>query len=298
MRSCIVVTSWWSNCLALTCLLRLVEFVPKREIYVMQAGKSDSQMDLFREFLPPGVTELRYPRHLLADDSPMREYLARTALRDHEGAWFIDHDTFLLASADPWFSEADALFDRSDICLCTRRPASGAGVTQPAYWLSPRRLPRGLSSFDPVPFRAKPYARRPDLHRHDGHLAIPGKDTLVQVREELEAGGLTGTLSLGDDLAGSSFLASFPPHDHIGGLHLYTGPVRPPAGMPPAFLDWRWRIVERFEQFFRECPPQWLAIEDPELLRRHREMAIETGCAGQVPTPGRNPPSDAWQVGV
>jgi hypothetical protein len=27
-----------------------------------------------------------------------------------------------------------------------------------------------------------------------------------------------------------------------------------------------------FDAFFRNCPREWLAIEDPELLRRHEEM--------------------------
>ena len=86
MRSVIVVTSWWSNCLALKCLRLLTKFTSRRPIYVMQGGKSDSQKSLFRKFLPSGVTEIHYPQHLLADDSVMREYLAIEALHAEDGA--------------------------------------------------------------------------------------------------------------------------------------------------------------------------------------------------------------------
>ena len=87
MRSSVVVTSWWSNCLALTCLERLSAYAPGRELFVMQAGKSDTQMEKFRAFLPERVTELPYPAHIAADDSAMREYLARVALHGQEGVW-------------------------------------------------------------------------------------------------------------------------------------------------------------------------------------------------------------------
>jgi hypothetical protein len=272
MESIVVVTSWWSNCLALTSLHRLVEFAPGREIYVMQAGKTNTQMDRFRQFMPRGVTELHYPPHLLADDSPMREYLAREALHEREGAWFFDHDAFLLTPAAAWLTKVDALLDKSPVCLCTRHPLPGEGVTQPAYWLSPRRWPNGLSSFDPVPFHPKPYALRPDLCRHDGNLTLPDKDTLVKVREELEAMQRVWTLSIGNNRACPSPLPAFPPHTHLGGLHLYTGPIHPPVGIPSAFFEWRRHVVLCFDRFFRACPPEWLAVEDPELLRRHREL--------------------------
>jgi hypothetical protein len=272
MRSIVIVTSWWSNCLALTCLRRLLAFAPRREICVMQGGKSDVQMGRFREFLPKDVTELLYPAHIHPDDSAMREYLARDALRDREGAWFFDHDTFLLTPAEHFFEAADARFSNSNVCLCTRSPLPGAGVTQPAYWLSPLRWPEGLSSFAPVPFQPKPYSRRPDLFRHDGNLTLPGKDTLVQVREELEALKMAGTFPTEGNDATHHFLPSFPQHIHIGGLHLYTGATQPHAGMPPAFFDWRRHTLMSFDAFFRNCPLEWLAIEDPELLRRHGEM--------------------------
>jgi hypothetical protein len=272
MRSIIVVTSWWSNCLALTCLHQLLEFAAGCEIFVIQAGKSDTQMGRFRRFLPEGITELLYPSELEPDDSAMREYLAKDVLRSRTGAWFFDHDTFLLSPADPFFEWADSLFSQSEICLCTRRPLPGAGVTQPAYWLSPMRWPPGLSSFAPVPFQPRPYTRRPDLHRHDGNLTIPVKDTLVQVREELETLHMTGTFPTDGDDGMPHFLTSFPQHDHIGGLHLYTGPTQPLDDMPPLYYRWRRHTLLSFDKFFRNCPQEWRAIENQELLRRHAEM--------------------------
>jgi hypothetical protein len=247
-------------------------FAPGREIFVIQGGKSDSQADRFRKFLPEGITELFYPGHLEPDDSAMREYLARDALCLREGAWFFDHDTFLLSPSDAFFEWADSCFSKSEMCLCTRRPLPGKGVTQPAYWLSPRRWPAGLSSFAPVPYQKRPYTRRPDLHRHNGNLTIPGKDTLVQVREELEALHMTGTFPTDGDDAIPHFLTSFPRHIHIGGLHLYTGPTHPPEDMPPLYYKWRRHTLLSFDTFFRNCPREWRAIENPELLRRHAKM--------------------------
>jgi hypothetical protein len=272
MRSIIVVTSWWSNCLAITCLHRLLVFVHERDIYVIQAGKSDEQMERFRRLLPRGVTELAYPALIAPDDSAMREYLAKDALRDREGAWFFDHDTFLLSPADSFFELADLCFSNNNICLCTRSPLRGSGVTQPAYWLSPLRWPHGLSSFAPVPFQPRPYTRRPDLYRHDQNLALPGKDTLVQVREELESLNMVRSFAPEGGDETNAFLPPFPRHIHIGGLHLYTGATQPHADMPPAFFDWRNHTLMRFDAFFRNCPREWLEIEDPELIRRHEEM--------------------------
>ncbi len=273
MRSSIVITSWWSNCLGLTALHKLAAYAPSRELYVMQAGKTDTQMDRFRQFLPTQVTELPYPAELQAEDGPMREYLVRIALQDHDGVWFVDHDTFLLAPATSWFTAADRILAKSEVCLCTVKPYPRAGVTMPAYWASPKRWPQNLSSFNSIPFQTMPCARRPDLHRHNGNLTIPQKDTLVQVREELDALHLAGTICFQQNGADNCLLPVFPPHYHLGGLHLYTGPADPPASLPPSFFEWRRSKILTFERFFNECPKEWLAIEDPELLRRHREAS-------------------------
>jgi hypothetical protein len=272
MHSIIVVTSWWSNSLAITCLHRLKSFVHKRDIFVIQAGKSDEQMERFRLLLPKGVTELPYTAHIAPDDSAMREYLAEDALCDREGAWFFDHDTFLRSPADSFFELFDSHLSKSNVCLYTRRPSKGMGITQPAYWLSPLRWPKGLSSFAPVPFQPRPYTRRPDLYQHDQNLTLPGKDTLVQVREELEAMNMVRNLAIEGGGSMDDFLLPFPPHIHLGGLHLYTGTTKTHIDTPPAFLDWRRHTLMSFDAFFRNCPREWLDIEEPELLHRHEEM--------------------------
>jgi hypothetical protein len=207
----------------------------------------------------------------------MREYLARDALRDQEGVWFFDHDTFLLSPSEAWFEEADRRFSNSQVCICTRRPRPNSGVTQPAYWLSPRRWPEGLSSFAPVPFEPKIYSRRPDLYQHDGDLTIPAKDTLVQAREELDALNMAGTFPTEGDDKGRHFLDSFPQHVHLGGIHIYTGPCHTPAGMPRSYLDWQRHTLMSFDAFFQNCPEIWISAEDPELLRRHAEMIQTIG---------------------
>lgn len=274
MHSVIVVTSWWSNCLALECLHRLTKFTYGRPLYVMQAGKSDAQMERFRRFLPAGVTELHYPQHLLADDSAMREYLAIKALHAEDGAWFIDHDTFICSPAESWFSETDRYLAQANICLCTGIPRQGPGLTQPAYWLSPNRWPPGLSSFHPVPFTPKSHVRRPDLHRHTAELAIPIKDTLVQVAEDLQALGKAGTFPLDEKAASHHPLSPFPAHRHLGGLHLYTGELNI---LSPEYLRWMQLTVSSFDKFFSDCSPEWRSIEDPELLKRHHEFACFLG---------------------
>ena len=228
VHSPLVVTSWWSNSLGLTCLHRLAGHALRRPIYLVQAGKSAEQMARFRALMPPGVTELTYPEALPADDSRIREYIALTLLREFPGAWFIDHDAFFHEDPEAWFGQADAWFGAGDICLAIGEPRDGPGITQPAYWLSPNRWPQGLSSFDPVPFSEKPHVRRPDLARTDGDLVQPLKDTLVQVREELAGRGLAGWFPLTAEAAARHVLPPFPRHTHLGGLHLYTGPV--PAG--------------------------------------------------------------------
>lgn len=263
----LVITSWWSNSLGLTCLHRLAAYYPRRPIYVVQAGKSIEQMARFRALVPPGVIELIYPAELPADDSRMREYIALTLLRELPGAWFIDHDTFFHDDPEAWFSRADAWLGASDFCLCIGAPRDGPGITQPAYWLSPNRWPGDISSFDPVPFQEKPHVRRPDLSRTDGDLVIPLKDTLVQAHEELTVRGWAGWFPLTAEAAAQHVLPPFPDHTHLGGLHAFTNPT--PMGYADA---WMVAATSAFDRFFAACPPEWLAAEDPELLRRHAEF--------------------------
>lgn len=277
MKSVVVVTSWWSNCLALHCLHTLSARVADRPIFVMQAGKSARQMELFRQFLPAGVVELHYPSHLAADDSRMREYLALTVLADTEGAWFLDHDMAFLGPYEPWLRQADTYFGDAGGCIAVGAPRRGFGVTQPAYWLSPARWPRDVASFDPIPFHEKPHARRPDLFCHDGELVKPEKDTLVQAYEELRARGLALTFPLTTDEARQHALPAFPSHTHIGGIHLYTGPVT-----DARFAGWFEHTVNHFARFYASCPPEWLAIEDPALWRRHQAYSERLDATGAL----------------
>lgn len=285
MRSCVLVTSWWSNCLALACLQQLRAFAPDRELLVAQAGKSAAQAERFRRMAPAGVGEIFCPAGLAGDDSSMREHLARVALREREGVWFFDHDCFLLAPAEAWFAAADAQLGGSQVCLCTRPAADGAGITQPAYWLSPRRLPADLPPFHPAPYTPRPYTLRPDLELNTAPLAVPRKDTLVAVAEALSAAGLAATYPDAGEPHAGHLLPPLPRHVHLGGLHLYTTPVEPPAGAPPGFLEQVLRTVRVFDTFFKACPPEWLAVEEPELLRRHgaRVAALPAGGAGGGP---------------
>lgn len=282
MKSTLVVTSWWSNCLGLRCLYNLVAHTRARDIFVMQAGKTEQQMHYFREYMPKEVTELHYPEHLAQDDSPMREYLALTLMKEQMGVWFIDHDTFFYEDCSEWLLEADRYFAQTDYCFCIGVPRHGGGVTQPAYWLSPARWPTGLSSFDPIPFKEKPLSRRPDLHLNNGDLIMPEKDTLVQVRDELAERNLVGTFPLTDEVAVRHLIPSFPKHMHIGGIYLYTGPV-----LDSRFDAWMNYTVTQFDQFFATCPPEWLAIEEPELLRRHYMFKNALSI-------GENTPSDVY----
>jgi uncharacterized protein len=267
VHSALVVTSWWSNSLGLACLHRLARHSERRPIYVMQGGKSAEQMALFRELMPSGVVELDYPETLAHDDSRMREYLALTLLRDLAGAWFFDHDLLFHTYCEPWLVAADQWFSESRICLCIGEPRNGRGITQPGYWLSPARWPEMAVSFDPVPCVEKAWVRRPDLSRYDGDVVEPVKDTLVRAREELIVRGLCSWFPLTSEAATRHSLPAIPAHAHLGGIHLYTGPILGAAHRP-----WMEQTVAQFERFFAECPPEWLQAEDPELLRRHSEF--------------------------
>ncbi|MFL7870041.1 MAG: hypothetical protein ACK2U1_04250 [Anaerolineales bacterium] len=239
----------------------------------MQAGKSKTQMDRFRKLMPSKVQELIYPEGLPADDSRMREYLALSLFKDQEGVWFIDHDTFFQAPVNDWFDRADLWFTEQGFVICTGSPRSGPGLTQPAYWLSPRNWPDGLSSFDPIPFQEKSYVRRPDLYTIDGELVLPQKDTLVQVYEELSSLKLAGVYPW-SPIDGHP-LSPLPENTHLGGIHLYTISLRQIEGLlslNPEQSGWVANTLNQFDHFFGGLPQEWLAAEEPELLRRHQNL--------------------------
>ncbi|MBN2304066.1 MAG: hypothetical protein JXQ72_06305, partial [Anaerolineae bacterium] len=195
--SALVVISWWSNCLALDCLQRLRTHAPDRPLYVVQVGKSPEQCARFREQVPPEVRELSYPDDAPAEHSRVIQHTAFTHLRDTGGVWFIDHDVLFQAEAEPFFAAADRWFARDPaLCLCVNSQSGSPALTQPAFWLSPSRWPESTPALDPVPFKPRSSARRPDLYHHEGEMSIPEQDTLVRARDELAAAGRAAAYTL------------------------------------------------------------------------------------------------------
>ena len=257
MRSDLVVISWWSNCLGLACLHGLVRHTQNRAIYVVQVGKSAAQKERFRRYLPPGVQELPYPMRQPAEHGRAIKAVARRRLSGHAGLWFFDHDLFVFENLEPWLAAMDRDLEESGCCLCHLQPNAGPSLTCPAFWLSPMRLPEGLPGFEPVPYRPTAVSRRPDLYRVSADLIMPEKDTLVLAKEFLAERGLVGGFSL----------RSFPRHDHLGGLTLFTGGI-----LPESFRAWMEERLAKFTSFYAACPQDWVAAEDPTLLRRLEEF--------------------------
>ncbi len=269
MKSALVVISWWSNCLGLTCLHRLAQFTHNRPIYVVQVGKPEEQKERFRAYLPPGVEELPYDPDRSAEDWRVREAVARELLADREGIWFIDHDLFFQEDLEPWLEEMDRRFAESNVCLCHPGPTHRFSITNPAFWLSPLRFPPGMPSFARLPYREDPVASRPYAVRHSGELSLPDKDTLVAAQEFLQERGLvccfpTDRADLAPD--GPPFI---PKCEHIGGLYTFT---TIPQLEPQVLRSWSMICVRSYTAFFAGCPLEWMAIEDPVLLARLEEF--------------------------
>lgn len=284
MRSRLVVISWWSNCLGLACLHQLAGMAGGREVYVVQVGKGEAQKALFRQHLPPGVIDLPYPEDAPAEHCRVLQFVMQQVFPFADGLWLIDHDFLLHADWQPWFQAADEQFAQTDYCLCL--PCSehpNQGITSPAFWLSPSRWPPETSPLDPIPYQPRPEARRPDLFRSALELHLPVKDTLLQARDELLGQGKVGYYWFGDGqgqpLSPGPPLLTLPPTPasiHLGGLYLFSGEI--PVSLfqeVPSFRTWAENTVQRFTGFFEQrCPAEWLAIEDPELLRRVKEFAL------------------------
>ncbi len=269
MKSDLVVISWWSNCLGLACLHRLVQYAPDREIYVIQAGKPQEQMERFRLHLPPSVRELPYSHERSGEDWRVREAVACELLGDRDGLWFIDHDLFLQEDCEGWLADMDRRLVGTDVCLCHPAPQRGPSITNPAFWLSPVRFPPGMPSFARVPYQEDPVANRPYAPREvrPGALIMPEKDTLVAVKEFLQRQDRVLGFPLVERGRAPGGPAPFPRFDHIGGLYTFTG------YLPPESLHgWTRRCVDRFSAFYAACPEAWVSIEDPALLRRMEEF--------------------------
>ena len=273
MRSALVVISWWSNCLALASLHNLVRYTRQRAMLVVQVGKPEEQKERFRAHLPPTVQELPYPAERTAEDWRVRETVARELLGEREGVWFIDHDLFVREDAEGWLEDMDCRFEGSNVCLCHPSPVRGPTITNPAFWLSPPRFPPGMPGFARLPYQEEPLASRPYAARaapgsdRPAALMLPEKDTLVAAREFLLERGMVCGFPLTEADRAPGGPAPFPRFEHIGGLYTFTGDVP-----PLALHSWVARCVARFTAFYQKCPPEWVAIEEPMLLRRLEEF--------------------------
>lgn len=251
-----VVISWWSNCLGLTCLRHLALHTRQREIYVVQVGKSAEQKARFSRCLPAGVQELSYPDDLPGEHCMVVEMVARNLLNRHQGLWFFDHDTFVFEDMEFWLTQMDEQLTATSFCMAHRQQ-TGPALTSPTFWLSPIRFPAELPGFEPVPFKATKTALRPDIFRARAELNMPEKDTLVAARDFLLARNMVGEFSM----------QYFPQHTHLGGLYMFAGEI-----LSPAFDQWMRERVEKFTAFYANCPPAWVAEEDSVLLQRLQEF--------------------------
>jgi hypothetical protein len=273
MRSELVVISWWSNCLGLAALYNLVAYTRNRRIYAVQTGKSEEQKKLFRQALPDGVEELPYDSRRPAEDWRARETVARELLAGREGIWLVDHDLFVQEDCEPWLEEMDGRLENSNACLC--HPWPGRTITDPAFWLSPRRFPAGMPSFAPVPHREIPAARQPSAMRREAAALIPEKDSLVAAMEFLLARGMVYRYPRGAADRTPDGPPPFPDHEHLGGLYALAGEIR-----DPAWRGWLAEIALRLTAFFRSCPPELTAIEDPALLERLEQVRSQAAGGG------------------
>ncbi len=262
-QSTIVVISWWSNCLGLRCLHRIMPVADGRPVYVVQVGKPAAQRRAFRDLMPRNVAEITYSDRAPAEHSRVIDHVARTVLTEAMGIWFVDHDTHLTGSAEAWWREADARLDRCAYCLVLVGADGGGAITAPAFWLSPARLPTATPSFDPIPFRTSPAALRPGRSYEPRSLRMPDVDTLVRARDWLAARGLVGRVAMDRDTARDRRPGCFPRHEHLGGLSLLAAPEPPLEAHP-----WMRQTVDGLNRFLASCPADWIAAEDPALLRR------------------------------
>jgi hypothetical protein len=275
LKSDLVVISWWSNCLGLACLYNLTLHAPDRTIYSIQVGKPEEGKERFRTLMPSGVLELQYSDNRGAEDWRVREAVARELLRDHEGLWFIDHDLFVLEDCTVWLADMDRHFAASNVCLCHPIPRRGPAITNPAFWLSPVRFPPGMPSFARLPYREEPIAARPYALRQSATSMMPQKDTLVEAREFLQPLGMVCGFPLADGDRVPGGPASFPHHEHIGGLYTFASEPQ-----PTLLYEWTSRCVEQFTRFYNACPRAWVNAENPVLLERLAEFrdAVQGEC--------------------
>ena len=267
MNSDLVVISWWSNCLGLACLYNLVAYTRDRHTYVVQVGKPEEQQERFRMLVPPGVEELCYPPGRGTEDWRVRETVACELLADHEGLWFIDHDLFVQEDCSDWLQDMDCRFSQTEVCLCHASSHDGPSITNPAFWVSPRRFPVGMPSFARLPRQEGPTSHSPDAADASPVQIMPQQDTLVAASEFLRERGLVCEFPLTEEERAGDGPHRFPDCEHLGGLYTFAGPVPPESSR-----DWVARCVQRFSAFYAACPAVLVGAEDPALLERLEEF--------------------------
>lgn len=249
MHSSIVVISWWSNCLGLFSIHKLIEHLPSVKIYLIQVGKPDHLKERFREYLPPEVNELFYPENESAQHWRVIEYTVRNLLKEEEGLWFFDHDTFLLDDGRIWINRMDLKFLTSKSIICIADRKHNRSFTIPAFWISPKQLPFGIPSFSPFPASVDPVADFPFFPVIDTpDLVRPEKDTLEAAVEKLSSSHSVLTYDLELD---------FPKHEHLGGLNIFVY-----KDLPLEVRGYGMQAAERFKKFYEKCPKEWRDIED------------------------------------
>jgi hypothetical protein len=271
MQACrILVISWWSNCLALTSIARLLAHAPGIPVSVIHVGKPERQKELFRRAQSPGVDELPYPEQRPGEHGAVLDYVL-AAFRDRpEPLFCMDHDVFLEEQCDSWFERTAALHLELGHCLATPGSAEQASRTSPAFLLVPHLVPRETPSFLPIPPRHSAAARAPYAHRRQGRPVRPVKDTLVEACDYLDAHGLRATLGASSE---SPAQLSFPRHTHVGGLHaLAAPPLEPGAPMHPAYLSHLREAFRNLDAFYAGCSDEFRNLEEPVLLERLDEL--------------------------
>ena len=274
LNSQIVVISWWSNCLGLASLRRLSQLTHNRKVNVVQVGKSAAQRQLFREHLPAGVSELTYPEDAPAEHSRVIREVCLRLLASVEGVWLIDHDVFMKTDCEAWFRAADDWLSSMDACLCLPLRPPTPAITQPAFWLSPRRWPASMTFLRPHPVPgARCFAPTRTCTATTATCACRLRIRWWRRATSSKRTGKVAFFPFNPQDAADSPLPAFPSHSHLGGLFLLAGPVHPPAfeSWPPA-REWTIKTVNGLAQFFETCPAEWLAIEEPVLLQRLEEF--------------------------
>jgi len=272
MQSDIVVISWWSNCLGLKCLNKLCDFTESMNIYVVQVGKTEEQKELFRYYMPNRIKEIIYPSDKSAEHWCICEYLIYQTFKTNDGLWFVDHDLFILEPFEKWLQNMDRHFEDSKICFCYPLEENSSSITNPAFWISPSRLPKGISSLAPIPAPKYSIANTPYKDKSSCGVVKPQKDTFILVKEELERLSLAGNYPLRTISPESTNDLQFPRYSHLGHLSIFTW-----ENIPKHLTKMCKNIVSQYNAFLKECPPEWRSIEDTQLKMRLNELKIQLG---------------------